>query len=445
MDCCRASTVEPHEPRGRRNARGRRGRSAAPWRSLLTVACLGLLPALSCAAAPAPGAPAAQLLRAQLAQGLTRGLPGISVALATRQGVIWSEAIGYADLSSASRAHPGYLYGIGSITKVFIACVVQQLVDEGRLRLTATGGELLPPGTVAGIANADRASVRELLDHTSGVPSWEFDPVWIRKGRGDQMDIDHVWGKAETLEYLRRGHEPATHAAGAGYGYSNSNYTLLGLIIERVTGQEAVEEVHRRILAPLGLTDIHFEGFEQVDSRRLPARYQFGTGAFVRDAGMHRSFRRVGALLDVSRSNLSVEWAAGAIVATAHDLALFMRALRDGQVVSRAALERMEDFHPTDDRDEDMGQGLARDRYGHEQLIGYTGNVLGFGAVAGWVPDQDLVIALLTNVGAMHAGESAYTPEKLLKQTRVIAAARSLARELAPRLAPASGASLTQH
>jgi|SRR5579871_3839806 len=78
----------------------------------------------------------------------------------------------------------------------------------------------------------------------------------------------------------------------------------------------------------------------------------------------------------------------------------------------------------------------------HERLIGYTGNVLGFGAVAGWLPDQDLVIVLLTNVGAMHAGESAYYPETLLKETQVIATARALARELEPKGAPAAHASL---
>src|SRR5689334_332854 len=89
--------------------------------------------AYSCPALPARGVPAAQALRVELAKGLARGLPSISVALVTRQGVIWSEAVGYANLTRRSRAHPGYLYGIGSITKVFVACVVQQLIDEGRL------------------------------------------------------------------------------------------------------------------------------------------------------------------------------------------------------------------------------------------------------------------------------------------------------------------------
>jgi D-alanyl-D-alanine carboxypeptidase len=361
-------------------------------------------------------------------------MPSISIAIATRQGVIWSDAVGYADLPSRSLAHTGYLYGIGSITKMFVACVVEQLIDEGRLSLDATGGELLGKEIVDGVPNAERATVRQLLDHTSGVPSWEFDSEWIRHGRGSDMDVSHIWGKTEALDYLKSGRDQATNEPGLGYGYSNSNYTLLGLIIEKVTGHDAVKEIHDRLLAPRGLTDIRFEGFEPIDSARVPSRYHFGTADFVRDAGLHPTFRRVGGpLIDVSRSNLSTEWTAGAVLATARDLALFVRDLRDGQVVSAAGLQRMAAFRATDDPDEDMGQGLALDRYGHERLIGYTGNVLGFGGAVGWIPGEDVVIALLTNVGAMHAGKTAYYPEKLLKESRVIAAARAVARERTPK------------
>ena len=413
---------------------------AQRWRLLLWQAVFGA--SLLWAAIPARCATsvaAERALRVELGKGLARGMPSISMAIATRQGVIWEGAVGYANLSSRSLAHPGYLYGIGSITKMFIACVVEQLVDEGRLSLDANVRDLLGGTVVDGVPNADRATVRQLLDHTSGVPSWEFDPEWIRHGRGAAMDVSHTWGKTEALDYLKSGRDKATNEPGLGYGYSNTNYTLLGLIIEEVTGHEAVSEVHDRLLGPLGLTDVHFEGFEPVDEARLPSRYHFGTAEFVRDAGMHPTFRRVtgplvhGPLIDVSHSNLSTEWTAGAIVATARDLALFARALRDGRVVGSAGLARMSSFRPTDDKDEDMGQGLALDRYGNERLIGYTGNVLGFGAAVGWIPDEDVAIALMTNVGAMHAGESAYYPEKLLKESHLIAAARALARQLAPR------------
>jgi D-alanyl-D-alanine carboxypeptidase len=373
-------------------------------------------------------------LRSELSQGLRKDLPSVSMAIATRRGVVWSGAVGYSDLETHTPADPAELYGIGSITKTFVACVIEQLVDEGRLSLEANGRELLGAEVLSGIPNADRATVRELLSHRSGVPSWELDREWIRRGRGAELEPDRIWGKAETLDYLRSGRDPATNEPGQGYAYSNTNYTLLGLVIEKVTGRDAVAEVHRRILDPLGLKDVHFEGFERIDAHRLPSRYHFGTAEFAQQAGMHPMFRRVSPLLiDVTRSNLSVEWTAGAMLATMDDLALFMLALRDGRVVGRAALARMQKFQATDDPDEDMGQGLARDRYGAETLIGYTGNVLGFGAAAGWVPGDDVVIALATNVGAMHAGDSAYYPEKLLKETSIIAAARTLAHNLQAR------------
>lgn len=373
-------------------------------------------------------------LQSELDKGLLSGLPSVSIAIATHQGVIFTEAVGYADLASHSRAHPGYVYGVGSVTKMFVACVVEQLIDEGRLSLDAPVRDLLGSEVTAGIPNADRATVRQLLDHTSGIPSWEFDPEWIRHGRGAALEIGHMWGKTETLGYLRRGQDKATNEPGLGYGYSNTNYTLLGLIIEKVSGHEAVAEVHTRVLLPRGLTDIRFEGFEPIETGRLPSRYHFNTPDFRRDAGLHSSFLPASPrLIDVSQSNLSTEWTAGAVVATMRDLALFVRDLRDGRVVGPEALSRMMQFRKTDDKDEDMGQGLALDRYGSEQLIGYSGNVLGFGAAVGWVPGDDVVVALATNAGAMHAGSQAYYPERLLKETHLIAAARALAHDLAPR------------
>ncbi len=390
--------------------------------------------ALALLARGAPCGEAAGRLQADLEQGLGHGLPSLSAAVATRQGVIWSTAVGAADLTTGARAHPAYLYGIGSITKTFVACVVEQLADEGRLDLDAPLVSVLGAASLDHIPNAQDATIRQLLDHTSGIPSWEFDPVWIRRGRGSELEPGRIWGKGETLDYLRQGRDPAAHAAGKGYTYSNSNYTLLGLVIEKVTGAEAVAEIHRRILEPMRLGDIRFEGFEAVDVRRVPARYHFVSPDFIRIAGLSPAFRRVTPrLADVSASNLSTEWTAGAVLATAHDLALFARDLRDGAIVGAAALKRMQSFKPTDDPEEDMGQGLALDRYGDETLIGYTGNVLGFGAAMGWAPDEDVVIVVMTNAGSMHSGESAYWPERFLKDTAFIRDARALARELAPR------------
>jgi len=385
----------------------------------------------------APGAAQAQAaFQEQLQRSLGRGFPGVSVALATRQGVIWTGAAGLANLETGAPAHAGYLYGIGSITKVFVACVIEQLAEEGRLSLEATPQDILGPEAVREIANADRATLRQLLRHTSGIPTWEFDADWIRRGRGAQLLTERPWGKEEPLDYLRHGRHAATNAPGAAYAYSNTNYTLLGMVIEKVTGHEAVAEIHSRVLDPLGLTDIRLEGFEAVDAQRVPARYHFDTAEFRRDAGLHSSYRAVRpGLIDVSASNLSTEWTAGGMLATARDLAAFALALRAGRLVPAAAQRRMLDFAPTNDPEDpgsDVAEGLFREQLAQGRLVGMDGGVLGFGAVMGWLEDQDLVIVLMTNVGSMHSGDAAEYPLRLIKSAAFLRAARELATALSP-------------
>lgn len=357
-------------------------------------------------------------------------LPSISAAIATRQGVIWSGAVGYANLETHSRANAAYLYGIGSITKTFVACIVERLVDQGQLSLDATAADILGPDVVAGIPNADRATILELLNHTSGIPTWEFDPEWIRKGRGVESDPDRVWGKAETLDYVRGGRHPATNAPGKSYAYANTNYTLLGLVIEKITGRDIVDVLHNDLLEPLGLADIRLEGFEPIDPSRIPSRYHYDTPEFRRTAGLSPAFRlATPGLIDVSRSNLSTEWIAGGLLATARDLAAFTLALRDGRVVGPKTLARMVSFAPTGEAAEEVGQGLFHERLADDWLIGYDGGVLGFGAVMGWLEHADLVVVIMTNVGMMHTGDDAWYPLQLVRSKAFVRAARQLALE----------------
>ncbi len=374
-------------------------------------------------------------LRAVLLQASKQHrLPSISAAIATRQGVIWSGAVGYANLETRSRANAAYLYGIGSITKTFVACIVERLVDQGRLSLESTAADILGPDVVAGIPNADRATIRQLLNHTSGIPTWEFDPEWIRKGRGAESDPDRVWAKAETLEYVRGGRHPATNSPGKSYAYANTNYTLLGLVVEKITTRDIVDVLHNDLLEPLGLADIQLEGFEPIDPSRIPARYHYDTPEFRRTAGLSPAFRLAApGLIDVSRSNLSTEWTAGGLLATARDLAAFTLALRDGRVVAPKTLARMVSFAPTDEATEEVGQGLFHERLADDWLIGYDGGVLGFGAVMGWLEHADLVVVIMTNVGMMHTGDDAWYPLQLVRSKAFVRAARQLALELSPR------------
>jgi D-alanyl-D-alanine carboxypeptidase len=307
-----------------------------------------------------------------------------------------------ADLEPGTPVQADMLFGIGSITKTFVAVVILQLAEEGRLDLNATVGSLL--GTaVEDIPNAQRATVAQLLNHTGGIPSWEDDPDWIRDGRGATLDVDHLWGKTETLDYIV-GHEPLDEP-GVAYSYANTNFTLLGMIIEKVTGAEAVNEIHRRILEPLDLSDIHLEGFEPVPAGQLPHRYHWATPTFREAAGVNPAFTEVRPnLIDVTASNLSVEWTAGGMVASARDLALYAVALRDGRLLGPESMAFMFDWFPAGDGVQ-VGHNLFRTQYpGGPTLIGHSGSVLGFTGSLYWVEGADVVVAVVTNVGTMHSG-----------------------------------------
>jgi D-alanyl-D-alanine carboxypeptidase len=348
-----------------------------------------------------------QMLDQCLVRATEAGLPGVSAVIGTRRGIAWSGCAGLADIVAGTPITADHVFGVGSITKVFVAVVVLQLVQEGRLSLTDLPAKVLDPVALQGIANlspdgVEHATVAQLLAHTSGVPSWEDDPNWIRHGRGRDLDPYHIWGRSEALDYVRD--HPATSSPGAAFNYSNSGYTILGLLIERVAHRTAAQEIRKRILAPLNLNDTYLEGFEVGHPGRTPHRYHYATAAFREAAGIAPAFVEVRPnLIDVSPSNLSVEWTAGGVVSSPNNLTRFAIALRDGRLLNPSSLGCMQDWKPARPY-ADMGHGLFRYKSPDGALQGHNGSVLGFTGSLWWAETGDVAVAVLANVGAMHAG-----------------------------------------
>jgi D-alanyl-D-alanine carboxypeptidase len=379
-------------------------------RRMLIVALMGaaLVGSAALRAEP-PGTP--QALNEGLRQWVAGGFPSLSAAIATSCGVVWTGTAGEADVTTHRPASASDLYGIGSITKTFVAVVVLQLVEEGKLRLEETPARILGPAVTRGIANAKTATLAELMNHTSGIPSWEDAPRWIHDARGDSYNPKRRWSTVDGLSYIR-GLSPLA-APGSLYHYSNTDYTLLGLIVEKVTGQPLMVEIRRRILKPLGLRDIYFEGYEPMPEERVPRRYQFATAQFRQTAGVSKLFPEIRpGFIDVSASRLSAEWAAGGMMATAKDLARFAQGLRDGKLLKPESLSFMMQWAPTDYPGMQVGHGLFRtlSREGLHQ-IGHTGGALGFTAEVEWLEETDLIFVRLANGGVIDAGKVPLRPD----------------------------------
>jgi D-alanyl-D-alanine carboxypeptidase len=348
-------------------------------------------------------------LKDALVCGISMGIPGISVAIGIEDRLAWTGTAGYSDISRQIPVDIHDRFGIGSITKTFVARVILQLVEEGRLDLNKTPMDYLSLDIVRQVPNSDKATLRELLNHQSGIPTWEFQPEWIRKGRGDQMELGHIWRKTETLEYVDGENISAGFEPGERYSYSNTNYTILGLVIEAVTGNSVISEIRNRILLPLGLEDTFLESFEDIPGGYVH-HYHYATPDFKEAAGVHRGFAQIRPyLIESTPANLSPEWAAGGMVSSASDLVRWAQAIRNGELLGPDMQKEVYTYYPpkkTASTRMKYMQGVMwiDDYYQDHAVFGHSGGTLGFTALMYWFEDTDITVVVLTNVGGMHSG-----------------------------------------
>ncbi|GFP59583.1 hypothetical protein ACSS6W_009914 [Trichoderma asperelloides] len=360
-------------------------------------------------------------------QAIAAGVPGISAAIGSARR-LWTFTAGVADLQSQQPIDLSHIFGIGSITKLFTAVVIFQLIEEGKLHLSDTAGQLLGPELYENIDNAAEATITLLLTHQTGIDNWEDDAECIKASRGSKLDPAHKWSKSEPLQYLRR---PRLTAPERGsYYYSNTNYELLGYVIENITQNTAEVELRRRIIEPLGMEHTFLEVFESKNKGDIPRRYQFATKLYRETAGMNPALPEIddGKLIDCTASNLSVEWVAGGMLSSPSDLVKFATALRDGRLLNRESLETMKMWQPTTNVASEIGHCLFKMKDSEENAwLGHFGGVLGFTGALWWREDGDCVLSVLSNVGTMHAGKVPTSGAHVLLETKL----REIATQLA--------------
>ncbi|MGW3044193.1 serine hydrolase domain-containing protein [Kitasatospora sp. NPDC001159] len=294
------------------------------WRSLavLLVAAAALGAGVPSASA-APVAGPRDAVRAGL-EGLVANdrYPAAMASTTTRGGPVRNYAAGVADLRTGARVPVDGQLRAGSITKAYTAVVVLQLVGEGKVALDAPIDRYLP-GLVRGEGIDGRAiAVRQLLQHTSGLPNFTDG---IAEGVfGEDRHRYYQPRDLLDLAFARK----ALFAPGTGWSYSNTNYVLAGLLIERVTGRPYAEQVTRRVIDRIGLRHTYFPHAGEEDIREAHPH------------GYHAS-RTGGPLTDVTELDASWAWAAGHLVSTPSELNRFFSALMGGRLLGPAQLAEM--------------------------------------------------------------------------------------------------------
>jgi D-alanyl-D-alanine carboxypeptidase len=317
-------------------------------RGLLATVVVASLFAASSAAAPGSRDSLAPVLRKEMKNLVAAGVPGVVVLVRSRDGRTVRLASGYANLAKKTPMRVGDRFRIGSVTKSFVATVVLQLVGEGKLSLDDNIERWLP-GLVP---NGGKITVRQLLSHRSGLFDYLADEKVLKPYLTG--NFGYVWTPRK-LVAVSTAHPPLFEP-GAKFSYSNTNYIVLGLIVEAASGNSVRNELRRRIFKPLGLRSTFL-----ARSQRIPGAHAHGYLVNGNDP-----------LQDVTLVSPSYTWTAGGIVSTASDVAGFYRALLRGRLLKPALLREME---TTSDG---YGLGLFKTHLPCGDFFGHTGTLASY-------------------------------------------------------------------
>ncbi|HEY0778060.1 MAG TPA: serine hydrolase domain-containing protein, partial [Gemmatirosa sp.] len=307
-----------------------------------------------------------------LATAFLREAPAAGLTLAAVRGpdTLVLRGYGWADTARHRAAGPTTVYRVGSITKQFTAAAVLQLVEQRRLALTDTLGRFLPQYPAWA-----HVTVRQLLSHTSGIPTYTASPTWTAR-MTESLAPDTVLG------FVAR--QPFDFASGTRFAYDNTGYFLLGRVLERITGRPYAALVRERFFGPLGMTRSTY-------CPDAPSDTSYA-------AGYDRSRSGPPAYQPTTPMSMTSPYAAGALCLTVPDYLRWQAALTSGRVVTAASYARMSrsdtvaDGQPTG-----YGWGLAPGQAGTHRFVEHGGDINGFSAQQLWFPDDTLRVVVFTN------------------------------------------------
>ncbi|MCY9543513.1 beta-lactamase family protein [Paenibacillus alvei] len=303
-------------------------------------------------------------------------VPGV-LAQVVKNGEVWSYGAGQASIYSDRKMDPEFHFRIGSITKTFVATVMLQLAEEKKLSLDDSVEKWLP-GVVQGNGhNGNNITIRQLLNHTSGIGEYtSLDFV--------NRAVENPYRTYSADELIRLGMEQKPQfEPGKKWSYTNTNYVLAGAIIQKVTGKTYSDNIEERIINKLGLKgtsvagaqsslpDPHARGYVELEDKQY---------------------------IDITELNPSLTSAAGDMISTAKDLNVFFSALLGGKLLSQESLKQMLDGVETPFGRYGLGIYEITKRADGESVWGHSGGIHGFRSLSGGTVGGKFVMSANTNL-----------------------------------------------
>lgn len=275
---------------------------------------------------------------------------------------VYNQSVGFISAEKDTiMANGQTIYRIGSITKMFTATIVMQLIEEDRLTLSTTLSKFFPD-----MSQYESVTVEHLLRHQSGIPNLTPSNIpqkWLTEPPTMQEKL--AFFKGLELEFK----------PGSNTSYSNTNYSVFELIIEGITGEPYASQLQKRITGPLNLRHTYFGGSSK-DRQNEAASFEFEESRWK----------------EQPESNLSISGSAGGILSTPDDLTDFIHALFEGKLVSQKSLDKMTTFQ------EGIGLGMStRIPFADGYAYGHTGGIDGFQSLVCYFPGRKVAMAYTGN------------------------------------------------
>lgn len=312
-------------------------------------------------------------------------LPGVEATVTFPDGSSWTGTLGMADVADGRKVRASTPFAIASVTKTFTSALILRYVDDGLLRLDQPLSRWFPDWP-----DADRITIRMLLNHTSGIPDFFRNSKFERALNKAKK---REWSPEDVLAgYVRPGNvfEPGT-----GWSYSNTNYVLLGMVAEKIGGAPWEDLVHRELIDPLGLTSTYVQA---VDAP--PAAPALAYNLIYGEAGRVTPVARTdGTDVIPFTSVVTAAGAAGAMASNTEDLARWARALYGGDLLSAATRKQLLTFVRAYayGLGTSYGLGASRVRFEGRPAYGHTGALAGTRASIRYFPKDGVAVAVLFN------------------------------------------------
>jgi D-alanyl-D-alanine carboxypeptidase len=302
------------------------------------------------------------------------GIPGMQVEIATPQWT-WNSAAGNASPVTGEPARPGMRFMIASVSKTFTSISVQKLAEEGKLSLDDPIDRWLSADLMARIPNGHEITVRQLLDHTSGIADYDEDAINLEEYLSPDTPVPYQAGLEHSLK------ASPLYPPGTNFTYSNVNYILLSLIVDRAAGVPYEDYATRNILVPTDMNDTFFHHTNHIPGPHMRATMPGENGTVMDFTDLYILFDR----------------GAGDIVSTAADLNRYHRALRGGRLISRASLAEMEKTTPQSGNTYGLGYMTNVVAPANLTVQGHTGRYPGSFTSWYYIPEKDTYVTMNLN------------------------------------------------